>query len=65
MQQMSASKNHLEPFSRALEQAAQMCEQTDQECELKLLRVPALNFEASGSATRTGLRIQMDDHMGA
>ena len=46
VQQMSTSKNHLEPFARALEAAVPMCEQSDQECELRLFRVPALNFEA-------------------
>jgi hypothetical protein len=44
--QMSASKNHLEPFARGLTEALNTVEQTDQECELRLFRVPALNFEA-------------------
>lgn len=44
--QMSASKNHLEPFSRGLAEALTTVEQIDQECELRLFRVPALNFEA-------------------
>jgi hypothetical protein len=46
VQQMSASKNHLEPFARGLEEALATVERSDQECELRLLRVPALNFEA-------------------
>ena len=44
--QMSASKNHLEPFGRGLTKALAMVEETDQEVELRLFRVPALNFEA-------------------
>lgn len=44
--QMSASKNHLEPFARGLTEALNTVEQTNQECELRLFRVPALNFEA-------------------
>lgn len=46
VQLMSASKNHLEPFARGLEEALATVERSDQECELRLLRVPALNFEA-------------------
>jgi hypothetical protein len=46
VQQMSASKNHLEPFARGLEEALATVERSDQECELRLFRVPALNFEA-------------------
>lgn len=44
--QMSASKNHLEPFARGLAKALSTVEESDQECELRLFRVPALNFEA-------------------
>jgi Papain-like cysteine protease AvrRpt2 len=44
--QISASKNHLEPFRRALTEALTIVEREKQECELRLLRVPALNFEA-------------------
>lgn len=44
--QMSASKNHLEPFGRALAKALTTVKETDPECELRLFRVPALNFEA-------------------
>jgi hypothetical protein len=44
--QMSASKNYLEPFTRGLTQALAAVEETDQEVELRLFRVPALNFEA-------------------
>jgi hypothetical protein len=46
VQQMSASKKHLEPFTRGLEEALSTVERSDQECELRLFRVPALNFEA-------------------
>lgn len=46
VQQMSASQNHLEPFARGLETALATIDRSDQECELRLLRVPALNFEA-------------------
>jgi hypothetical protein len=46
VQQMSASKNHLEPFARGLEEALATVERSDQECELRLFRVPARNFEA-------------------
>jgi hypothetical protein len=46
VQQMSASKNQLEPFARGLTEALATTEQSDQEGELRLLRVPALNFEA-------------------
>jgi len=44
--QMSASESHLKQFARGLEQALKMVEQTDQKAELKLLQMPALNFEA-------------------
>jgi hypothetical protein len=44
--QMSASKNYLEPFIRSLSVALDRIEQMDQESELRLFRVPALNFEA-------------------
>jgi hypothetical protein len=46
LMQMSASKNHLEPFTRALTQALRRAERSDQEAELRLFRAPALNFEA-------------------
>jgi hypothetical protein len=46
VQQMSASQNHLEPFARGLETALTTIDRSDQECELRMLRVPALNFEA-------------------
>lgn len=44
--QMSASKNHLEPFARGLTEILERVDQSDQEGELRLFRVPALNFEA-------------------
>jgi hypothetical protein len=46
VQQMSASTNHLEPFTRGLAEALATIDRSDQECELRLFRVPALNFEA-------------------
>jgi hypothetical protein len=44
--QMSASKFHLEPFARGLSVALNLAEQSSAEGELRLFRVPALNFEA-------------------
>ncbi|MGY1698979.1 papain-like cysteine protease family protein [Geodermatophilus sp. SYSU D00766] len=46
IRQMSASAQHLEPFARALDAAVQVSEQQEGEAELRLYRVPALNFEA-------------------
>jgi hypothetical protein len=46
IRQMSASPTHLEPFARALEGAVAQAEGSEQSCELRLYRVPALNFEA-------------------
>ena len=43
--QMSAAKNHQEAFSRGLAVALTLVKE-EQACELKLFRVPALNFEA-------------------
>lgn len=43
--QMSASAHHLEPFGRALAEALTVAERSQQEMEVRLLRVPALNFE--------------------
>jgi hypothetical protein len=44
--QTSASPRQLEPFTRALAHILTTLDRNDQEAELKLLRVPALNFEA-------------------
>ncbi|WP_434113807.1 papain-like cysteine protease family protein [Methylocaldum sp. GT1TLB] len=44
--QMSASKNHLEPFARGMAEALATVKQIGEECELRMFRVPALNFEA-------------------
>lgn len=44
--QMSASKAQLELFLRGLEEVLTAVGQNGQECELRLFRVPALNFEA-------------------
>jgi hypothetical protein len=46
IRQMSASAAHLEPFTRALEGAVAQAEDRERDCELRLYRVPALNFEA-------------------
>lgn len=43
--QMSAAKNHLEAFGRALAVALTLVKE-DEACELRLFRVAALNFEA-------------------
>ena len=43
--QMSASAQHLEPLARALSQAITLAEKRAEETEVRLLRVPALNFE--------------------
>jgi len=44
--QMSASRNYLDPFNRALTAALAETEGSEYEVELRLFRVPALNFEA-------------------
>jgi hypothetical protein len=44
--QMSASAFHLTPFTRGLAVALKLAEQHGEDSELRLLRVPALNFEA-------------------
>ena len=44
--QMSASRVQLEQFTRGLGQAVAAAGGNEQECELRLFRVPALNFEA-------------------
>ena len=46
IRQMSASPTHLEPFTHALEGAVAQAESREEGCELRLYRVPALNFEA-------------------
>jgi hypothetical protein len=46
IRQMSASPAHLEPFAQALEGAVSVAEDQERNCELRLYRVPALNFEA-------------------
>lgn len=43
--QMSASAHQLEPLARSLAAAATLAEQDGREREVRLLRVPALNFE--------------------
>ncbi|HFP9327714.1 TPA: papain-like cysteine protease family protein [Raoultella planticola] len=44
--QMSASATHLEPFMLCLDKALSMIKKSKADCELRLLRIPALNFEA-------------------
>jgi hypothetical protein len=44
--QMSASKAQLEQFAGGLALAVEVASRSEQECELRLFRVPALNFEA-------------------
>lgn len=44
--QMSASKDQLERFTRGLTEVLTTIDQNDREAELRLFRVPALNFEA-------------------
>ncbi|MET1088190.1 MAG: papain-like cysteine protease family protein, partial [Arthrobacter sp.] len=46
VRQMSTASAHLEPFTRALEAAIPLAENSPGETELRLFRVPALNFEA-------------------
>jgi hypothetical protein len=46
IRQMSTAARHLEPFARALEIAVGLAEQQERDAELRLYRVPALNFEA-------------------
>lgn len=61
--QMSASAQHLDAFGRALTQALALAEKSEQEVEVRLLRVPALNFAALRDAARP--LANMDDTMGA
>jgi hypothetical protein len=44
--QMSSSESHLKQFTEALEHALKTVKQSDQIAELRMLRIPALNFEA-------------------
>ena len=46
VQQMSAAPRHLDAFQTALNEVLSKAEENDREYELKLFRVPALNFEA-------------------
>lgn len=52
--QMSASPQQLEPFARSLAVALQQVEQAGAGSELRVLRVPALNFEAIWIHAREG-----------
>jgi len=44
--QMSSAARPLQLFSKSIEQALAVVERGKEECELKILKVPALNFEA-------------------
>lgn len=44
--QMSNSESHIKLFSKGLERALSVVEKLDKDAELRLFRVPALNFEA-------------------
>lgn len=46
IRQMSASARHLEPFAQALDVVVRVSEEQQEDAELRLYRVPALNFEA-------------------
>jgi hypothetical protein len=46
VQQMSAAGRHLDAFQTALNEVLSKADESDREYELKLFRVPALNFEA-------------------
>ncbi|MDF2050341.1 papain-like cysteine protease family protein [Arthrobacter sp. Cr_A7] len=46
VRQMSTAASHLEPFTRVVEAAIPLAERSDRNTELRLFRVPALNFEA-------------------
>jgi Papain-like cysteine protease AvrRpt2 len=46
VRQMSGAAVHLEPFARALDGVVQQAEEGERDCELRLYKVPALNFEA-------------------
>jgi hypothetical protein len=44
--QMSESRNYLDIFARGLTEVLKTVDRSERECELRLFRVPALNFEA-------------------
>jgi hypothetical protein len=46
IQQMSTSVRYVDLFTRALTEAVNVAGRTEQECEIRLLRIPALNFDA-------------------
>lgn len=46
VRQMSTASAHLQPLTQALEAAIPLAESADSDTELRILRVPALNFEA-------------------
>jgi hypothetical protein len=54
VRQISSAAAHLEPFERALDVAVSRAEEGQHDCELRLYRVPALNFEAVWLAYEDG-----------
>jgi hypothetical protein len=52
--QMSSAKPQLEVFARAMDQALALAERSKEEVEVRLLRVPALNFEGLWLTGDTG-----------
>jgi len=52
--QMSAAKPQLDVFARAMDQALALAERHKEEVEVRLLRVPALNFEGLWLTGETG-----------
>ena len=58
--QMSASTQQLEAFGRGLAEALAIAERGEREVEVRLLRVPALNFEGIWIAGEGGGRDQRD-----
>jgi hypothetical protein len=58
--QMSAAAHQLEVFARAMDQALSLAERSKEDVEVRLLRVPALNFEGlwlTGDASDRGDQI--------
>jgi hypothetical protein len=57
--QMSAAPQHLEAFRRGFAEALALAEKAQEETEVRLLRVPALNFEGLWLAGEGGRRDQV------
>jgi hypothetical protein len=54
VRQVSSAAAHLEPLASALEVAVSRAEEDKRDCELRLYRIPALNFEAMWLAYEGG-----------